>query len=96
MAMTTEAMRAQFEAWVTSDGFETFRNHTGRYTFNDVEQRWVVWQAALRSPVVAGMAELLIQIREDDFLSDTHRQRIDAIRPALAQYATIAKGEGKV
>lgn len=63
--MTTEAMRAQFEAWIGDDGeggafFGKPRLEVdGENEFIDPDTygAWLSWQAALRSPAVAGLVE---------------------------------------
>lgn len=56
--MTTETMRAQFEAWAVGEELEVTRDGTlDQYSSFAVQSRWEVWQAALHSPAVAGLVE---------------------------------------
>ena len=57
--MTTEAMRAQFEAWLGSRGFTSApeRRANGTYVNGQIQGNWRAYQAALQSPAVAGLVE---------------------------------------
>ena len=65
--MTTEAMRAQFEAWVTKQSW--FIACLGLTMIHDayidpcVNSRWQGYQAALRSPAVAVLVEAATRLR---------------------------------
>lgn len=61
--MTTEAMRAQFEAWVLVRGLSVDKRLNGYYQSDEICFWWKLWKdassAALRSPAVAGLVEAL-------------------------------------
>lgn len=95
----TEAMREQFEAWMSEDGAypqAVERNGFGEYRLMTTYTNWGTWQAALRSPAVAGLVEAL---READALHKVGllnsapgqiERVIELRRAALAPFATLA------
>ena len=83
--MTTEAMRAQFEAWSQNAGGYSFdRKPSGRYADIDTVNAWQGYQAALRSPAVAGLMDA------GDFLATNGTpgmvRRWNAAKAALANF----------
>jgi hypothetical protein len=58
--MTTqhpEEVRRQFEAWAVTIPLATVRYPSGAYRFDSTQWAWRAYQAALRSPAVAGLVE---------------------------------------
>ena len=80
--------RAAFEAWAATEipAHKLGRApwpHEDQYNWASMEYAWSIWRkirAALASaPAASEAVRLLRKIREDDFLSDTQRHRIDRL-----------------
>jgi hypothetical protein len=82
----TEAMREQFEAWARRGEWPTHRGDR-EYADSFTECAREGYQAALRSPAVAGLVEAL---RGVIAVADRKTDEFDKARAALAQYATLA------
>jgi hypothetical protein len=85
----TEAMREQFEAWAIERDWPVDRDEDGGYVDSFTECAWQGYQAALRSPAVAGLVEAA-KVAADGFESVGMDFSATALRAALAQYATLA------
>jgi hypothetical protein len=109
---TNEEVRRQFEAWAVDRRMSVERDERHGYYLDDTTQdAWIGYQAALSSPAVAGLVEALREAQWDchgkcpvcaGFMVGPYGETRHAHTPecpvgtALAQYATLAKGEGKV
>jgi hypothetical protein len=94
---TNEEVRRQFEAWAVDRRMSVERDERHGYYLDDTTQdAWIGYQAALRSPAVAGLVDVLHELQESAaYWSDYDvplgiADRIDA---ALAPFTTGAGHE---
>ena len=94
--MTTEAMRAQFEAW--SKGplslYDLARNRYGCYVCDATAFAWYGYQAALSSPAVVALVDALqIAVRQNSHDMQMTGEELRVCAAALAPFTTGAGHE---
>lgn len=97
MTPTNDEVRQQFEATFSDCNLRRLSPHSDCYEDDRTALRWEGYQAALRSPVVAGLVAELATIANADpakwdaDVRDQFREwSQNRARAALAQYATLA------
>ena len=93
--MTTEAMRAQFEAWAAINGFYIgcWTPFEQNYVNSETKTAWFAYQAALSSPAVLALVESCRELIEDSrFMREEYSDMNKAVEQAEAAIAPFTTG----